>query len=92
MGLEETERLYKDLLRLDIPVRRLLVNNVIPPESGRRCEFCSSRRREQVQCLRSYREKFGDLEIFLAPQQPGPIEGPAGLRLHFSNWRRENEK
>jgi arsenite-transporting ATPase len=84
MSLEETDRLYKQLLRLRIPVHRLLVNSVIPTEPGRRCDFCTARRRQQDEIIRSYHDRFRGLKVFIAPQQLSPIRGPARLRLYFS--------
>jgi arsenite-transporting ATPase len=86
MSLEETSRLFKQLLELKIPVRRLLVNNVIPAGPSRRCAFCYARRRDQDEILRSYRERFSDIRIFIAHQQPRPVQGPRRLRAHFVGW------
>ena len=91
MSLEETFRLYGRLLRLGIPVSRLLINNLIPTEDGRRCDFCSARRSQQDDVLTSYRERFPDMRIFVAPEQRRPVQGPARLRSHFAGWSRQND-
>jgi arsenite-transporting ATPase len=90
MSLEETGRLCTHLLKLDIPVSRLLINNVIPAEDSRRCDFCSARRRQQDDVLRTYRRRFPDVRIFVAFEQRRPVQGPARLRSHFSGWARDN--
>jgi len=86
MSLEETVKLHGQLLKLNIPVNRLLVNNLIPLEDGRSCDFCSARRRQQDQVLRSYRARLPDVAIFVAPQQRRTVRGPGRLRSHFSGW------
>jgi len=91
LSLEETVRLYRRLLRLGIPVNRLLINNVLPTEDGRRCAFCSARRRQQNDVLTSYRDRFPDVRIFVAPEQRRPVQGPARLRSHFAGWAGQNE-
>ena len=88
MSLEETARLAESLERLDVPMRRLLVNNVVTEEAARACEFCAARRRGQVTSLKSFAERFaGGVELLAAPQQPYDIHGPALLREHFARWR-----
>jgi arsenite-transporting ATPase len=91
MSLEETDKLYGQLRRLHVPVHRMLVNNVIPAQPAGGCGFCTAKRREQDEILRAYRDRFEDLNIFVAPQQPRPVWGPDSLRSHFSNWRRQDE-
>jgi arsenite-transporting ATPase len=86
MSLEETARLYKQLLELRIPVRRLLVNKVIPVEPSRLCVFCGARRREQDRILRLYRDRFPNLKITVELQQLRPVQGPRRLGAHFAGW------
>lgn len=89
MSLEETARLAHSLERLEVPVRRLLVNNVVTEEAAGGCGFCDARRRAQGPALKSFVERFGSaVELFAAPQQPHDIHGPARLREHFARWRR----
>jgi arsenite-transporting ATPase len=90
LSLEETFRLYGRLRKLRIPVNRLLINNVVPTEDGRRCNFCSARRRQQNDVLTSFRARFPDVRIFLAPEQRRPVQGPDRLRSHFAGWAGQN--
>jgi arsenite-transporting ATPase len=90
MSLEETLRLYGRLLKLGIPVSRLLINNVVPNEDRGRCDFCAARRRQQDHVLESYHDRFPDVSIFVAPEQRRPVQGPARLRSHFDAWARQN--
>jgi arsenite-transporting ATPase len=91
MSLCETDRLYGQLVKLNIPVHRLLVNNVIPLES-RQCDFCSARRRQQDRVLKLYRARLPDVRIFTAPEQRHPIHEVDMLRLHFSSWSSEEQR
>ena len=88
MSLEETARLAESLGRLGVPLRRLLVNNVVSEEATRGCDFCAARHAAQAPVLKNFAERFGGaVELFLAPQQPHDIHGPALLREHFEQWR-----
>src|SRR5262249_42113067 len=88
MSLQETVRLYTQLLKLNVPINRLLINNVVSLKDGRRCAFCRTRRQEQDCVIGSYLERFSRLRIFVAPQQVRPVQGLPGLRAHFSTWAR----
>jgi arsenite-transporting ATPase len=93
MSLEETERLARSLATLRVPLSRLLINNVVTAEAARACEFCAARRRAQQSTLKLFRRRFHDeARIFLAPQQPHEIRGPAHLRTHFASWTVEEGK
>jgi len=84
MSLEETARLTTALKRLKIPMRRLLINNVVPKAAARACSFCATRRRAQQAVIEDYRKKFKPMKrLFIAPQQPHAIQGRAQLREHF---------
>jgi anion-transporting ArsA/GET3 family ATPase len=88
MSLEETARLAESLARLGVPMRRLLVNNVVSEAAAGACDFCAARRAAQAPVLKNFAERFGGaVELFLAPQQPQDIHGPALLREHFGQWR-----
>ena len=89
MSLEETARLSESLARLKVPMRRLVVNNVLGEEAARGCEFCAARRAAQAPVLKSFRERFGGtVELYAAPQRPHDIHGPADLREHIAGWGR----
>ncbi|MBV9957259.1 MAG: hypothetical protein JO360_02515, partial [Acidobacteria bacterium] len=88
MALAETVRLTETLVRLKVPMRRLLVNNVLPETAAAACEFCAARRREQQRVIKSFRTQLGQVEqLFIAPQQPAEIRGAERLRAHFAGWR-----
>jgi arsenite/tail-anchored protein-transporting ATPase len=88
MSLEETLRLSESLERLRIPLRRLLINGVVPEEAAAACDFCAARRRSQTSVLGEFSRKLsGRVELFMAPQQPHEIRGAKRLRDHFNHWR-----
>ncbi|HEY6333729.1 MAG TPA: ArsA family ATPase [Blastocatellia bacterium] len=88
MSLDETRRLAASLARLKVPMRRLLINNVIPESTGA-CEICESRLRRQAEYIGKFKRVFSrQAELFTAPQQPASIQGPELLKLHFSNWQK----
>jgi arsenite-transporting ATPase len=88
MSLEETARLAARLEALRVPLRRLVVNNVLTEEAARACDFCAARRRGQTPVVEEFRRRLPGVEIFLAPQQPGEVRGRETLREHFRNWHR----
>jgi arsenite-transporting ATPase len=88
MSLEETARLATTLERLKVPMRRLLVNSVVPADAAGACDFCRARRDAQVIVLGEFRRRFNrTVELFVAPQQPQEIRGVGRLREHFAGWR-----
>jgi len=89
MSLEETKRLAASLRRLRVPMRRLLVNNVVAEDAAGGCDFCAARRRGQQRVVAEFRRAFArSAEIYLAPQQPEEVRGRDRLRAHFQSWRR----
>lgn len=91
MSLEETVDLAKTLERLKVPMRKLLINGVVPVND---CKFCRSRRKMQEQVIEEFQTKFGrrGVEIFVAPQQPHEIRGAESLDEHFSAWEKISRK
>jgi arsenite-transporting ATPase len=89
MSLEETLRLAEGLGRLKVPMRSLLVNNVVTPEAARACDFCAARRRAQRRVMEEFRRAFAEgVEIYTAPQHAAEVRGRASLEAHFESWRK----
>jgi arsenite-transporting ATPase len=87
MSLEETIDLRDALLRLSVPMRKLLVNGIIPTEGSATCHFCNSRRGGQDLVMKSFRKQFGgSVELFVAPQQNQDIRGVDLLLKHIQAW------
>jgi arsenite-transporting ATPase len=88
MSLEETARLAARLEALRVPLRRLVVNNVLPEEAARACDFCAARRRSQTPAVREFGRRLPGVELFLAPERPGEVRGRESLLEHFRGWRK----
>lgn len=91
MSLEETVDLAKSLEKLKVPLKRLLINGVVPEND---CKFCKSRRKMQEQVIGEFQKKFRrrSVEIFVAPQQPHEIRGAKDLVSHFNSWKKFSRK
>jgi arsenite-transporting ATPase len=86
MSLEESVDLSKSLERLNVPMRKLLINGVTPALTD--CKFCKSRRKMQDEVIGKFKSRFRSVEIFVAPQQPHEIRGADDLFSHFQAWDR----
>jgi hypothetical protein len=77
------------LKRLKVPVRRLLINGVVPSDAARGCGFCAARLRHQCEVVEEFRRRFKRTsELFVAVERPVEVRGPERLREHFGGWRR----
>ena len=92
MSLEETVRLTDTLGRLKVPMRRLLINNVIPDEAAGLCAFCAARRDEQLKVIKSFRRSLNGMTMFVAPQQRHELRGPKRLSEHFASCHRMSDE
>jgi arsenite-transporting ATPase len=89
MSLDETLRLTETIERLKVPMRRLLINSVVPERAAAHCDFCRARWGAQDELLKEFARRFkGRYELFVAPQQPHEIHGMERLREHFAAWQR----
>jgi arsenite/tail-anchored protein-transporting ATPase len=87
MSLEETARLTARLEHLRVPLRRLVVNNVLTEEAARACDFCAARRRSQTPVVGEFGKRLPGVELFLAPERAGEVRGRESLLEHFRGWR-----
>jgi len=88
VSLAETSRLTGALKRLKVPMRRLLINNVVPERAAEACSFCAARRRSQGRVIKEFRNAFdAGVELLLAPEQPREIRGRKLLSNHFACWQ-----
>jgi len=87
MSLQETVRLTETLKRLKVPMRRLLINNVVSDEAASHCGFCAARRRAQMKVIEEFRKHFRrGSNLLIAPQQPREVRGRKQLLAHFADW------
>ena len=85
MSLEETVDLEKALDKLEVPMKKLLINGLVP-KTG--CGFCKSRRKMQDEVVANFKRRFRSVELFSAQQQPHEITGSEALLGHFQTWDR----
>ncbi len=85
MSLEETVDLAKALDNLEVPMKKLLINGLVPKNE---CSFCKSRRKMQDEVVANFKRRFRSVELFSAQQQPHEITGVKALLGHFQTWDR----
>lgn len=85
MSLEETADLAKALDTLQVPMKKLLINGLVPKTE---CSFCKSRRKMQDEVVTNFKRRFRSVELFTAQQQPHEITGVDALLGHFRTWDR----
>ncbi|CAM0944198.1 unnamed protein product [Alopecurus aequalis] len=82
MAISESARLHSSLLKESVPVRRLIVNQVLPPSSSD-CTFCAIKRKDQARALDMIKidpELMG-LHIMQAPLVDMEIRGVPALKF-----------
>ncbi|MCG2686315.1 ArsA family ATPase [Candidatus Parcubacteria bacterium] len=72
MDIFETKRLVSTLGSYEIPVARLIVNQIVPSVE---CSFCQSRKRDQEKYLLEIKKIFKNLKIIKMPLFPSEIRG-----------------
>lgn len=80
LPIEETQSAMEGLGRLNIPVRRLIINQVIPKEMVRGNEFLINRSELQEKFLKEIKGRFDDKERQEVPQLVRDVSGLEGLR------------
>ncbi|KAG9131806.1 hypothetical protein Leryth_009529 [Lithospermum erythrorhizon] len=68
MAINESSRLCASLKKESVPVRRLIVNQIIPP-SASDCKFCAMRRKDQMRALELI-QKDPELSTLISVQAP----------------------
>src|SRR5690242_10848074 len=88
MSLEETIDLAKALDKLEVPLRKLLINGVVSEDAAKQCRFCRARRKAQLAVAREFKNEFAPraIELLTAPQQPNEITGAAALAHHLESF------
>lgn len=78
MVIAETKRLVTNLQAMNLPVRNLVLNRVMPPANS--CPFCKSIRHEQDLLRDEVAQDFSRWKICQVPLEPGGIRGIELLR------------
>jgi arsenite-transporting ATPase len=77
MAVKETVRLINSLMQYKMPVKHLIINNIIMTEG--KCRFCQARREGQDKYIREIRDRFGNMNITILPLQPHEVKGMNSL-------------
>ncbi|KAF3600404.1 hypothetical protein F2Q69_00038863 [Brassica cretica] len=82
MAVSESSRLSASLKKESVPVKRLVVNQILPPSSSD-CKFCSIKRKDQMRALDMIREdsELSSLTLMQAPLVDMEIRGVPALRF-----------
>ncbi|KAF7823372.1 ATPase ARSA1-like [Senna tora] len=81
MAISESSRLHASLKKESVPVRRLIVNQVLPSSSE--CKFCAMKRKDQMRAIESIRKdsELGGLKLFQVPLVDKEIRGVPALKF-----------
>ncbi|ONM40996.1 P-loop containing nucleoside triphosphate hydrolase superfamily protein [Zea mays] len=76
MAISESSRLHSSLQKESVPIRRLIVNQVLPPSTSD-CRFCAIKRKDQTHALDMIRTglELKGLNIIQAPLVDMEIRG-----------------
>ncbi|KAM0000894.1 putative arsenite-transporting ATPase [Helianthus debilis subsp. tardiflorus] len=82
MAVRESSRLHASLKKEKVPIKRLIVNQILPP-SATDCKFCSMKRKDQMRALDMIRSdpELGSLVLTEAPLVDMEIRGIPALQF-----------
>lgn len=82
MAVSESSRLSESLKKENVPVKRLIVNQILPP-SASDCKFCAMKRKDQMRALEMIQSdsELSGLMLIEAPLVDVEIRGVPALRF-----------
>ncbi|KAK4761242.1 hypothetical protein SAY87_006135 [Trapa incisa] len=82
MAVSESSRLHASLKKEHVPVKRLIVNQVLPP-SASDCKFCAMKRKDQMRALEIIQNdpELAGLNMIQAPLVDVEIRGVPALKF-----------
>ncbi|KAJ4756836.1 hypothetical protein LUZ62_091241 [Rhynchospora pubera] len=82
MAISESSRLCASLKKEQVPVKRLVVNQILPP-SASDCKFCAMKRKDQMRALDMIKSdsELNGLNLIQAPLVDVEIRGVPALRF-----------
>uniref|UniRef100_A0A7N0RH93 ArsA/GET3 Anion-transporting ATPase-like domain-containing protein n=1 Tax=Kalanchoe fedtschenkoi TaxID=63787 RepID=A0A7N0RH93_KALFE len=82
MAVSESSRLHSSLRKENVPVKRLVVNQILPA-SGSDCKFCAMKRKDQMRALDMIKSdpELSNLTLIQAPLVDMEIRGVPALRF-----------
>jgi len=76
MSIVEVEKLVQTLLKDRVPIKNVIVNQVVPE---RECPFCASMRQQQHSCVQDLEQTFASFNLVKVPLLPHQIRGQQRL-------------
>ncbi|XP_065871758.1 ATPase GET3B-like [Euphorbia lathyris] len=82
MAINESSRLRASLEKENVPVKRLIVNQILPP-AAHDCKFCAMKRKDQMRALDMIRNdpELSSLKLIEAPLVDVEIRGVPALKF-----------
>ncbi|KAK1314100.1 hypothetical protein QJS10_CPA06g00229 [Acorus calamus] len=82
MAVSESSRLHASLMKESVPVKKLIINQVLPP-SASDCKFCAVKRKDQMRALDMIKNdpELMSLTLIQAPLVDVEIRGVPALRF-----------
>ncbi|KAH7426959.1 hypothetical protein KP509_10G023800 [Ceratopteris richardii] len=82
MAISESGRLHRSLIKEGVPVKRLIVNQILPP-SNTDCKFCNIKRKDQQRALNMLKSDptLKDLHLIESPLFDVEIRGVPALQF-----------
>ncbi|XP_023753092.1 ATPase GET3B [Lactuca sativa] len=82
MAVKESSRLHASLKKENVPVNKLIVNQILPPSSTE-CKFCSMKRKDQMRAIDMIQKdpELGSLDVIEAPLVDVEIRGIPALQF-----------
>lgn len=80
LSVYETERLIQELTRNEMDCHNVVVNQVLFPEKGSKCQKCLSRQKMQSKYLDEINRLYEDFHIIILPQMNDEVRGPDNIK------------
>ncbi|KAF5729491.1 putative arsenical pump-driving atpase [Tripterygium wilfordii] len=82
MAISESSRLHASLKKENVPVKRLIVNQILPP-SASDCKFCAMKRKDQMRALDMVNSdpELSSLTLIRAPLVDVEVRGVPALQF-----------
>lgn len=79
LGVYETKRMIEELDTLNIPVRHIVINNIVPKERG--STWLETRKKTQENYIKELKKDFKNYEFTEIEQEPEEIKGLKKLEI-----------